>query len=737
MAANKNMFLMSLKILQPTIIAMAMLPLSYGQSALAQANAECLVCHGETSLTMERRGRSVSLYVRADAYSKSAHGELECVSCHVGFKPDEMPHAKRITKVNCLECHGDENLTSYGQSVHGMSKKGGKPAATCEDCHTTHSIQRISTRQPEERNLFTEQVCSKCHAAVSQKFMLSDHGVALSAGVKGAPTCVDCHGAHTVKSPSTEDALTSHQHQAEMCLSCHQDKPEVRERVGPSAGFVSSYEKSVHGQAVKAGNAAAATCSDCHGSHDMRKGSNPASSVARKNIASTCGKCHGGIEEQYKYSIHGKALANGVTAAATCTDCHGEHDILSPRNPRSPVAARNVSAQVCSPCHSSVKLTQKYGLASDRFKSFEDSYHGLAGRGGSVEVANCASCHGVHDIKPSSDPSSRINKKNLVRTCGTCHPGANENFTKGSVHVIATARQEDILYYVSTGYLILIAVIVGGMFVHNLLDFIRKSRRQLMYRRGILQREHVSHRLYLRMSLNERIQHGALLTSFFVLVLTGFALKFPDAWWVASIRNLSPVMFELRGILHRIAGVALVATSLYHLYYVFFVPRGKQLLRDLLPVRKDITDAIGVFKYNLGISKVKPLFGRFSYIEKSEYWALVWGTLVMAATGIILWFDNTFLGLLTKLGWDVARTVHYYEAWLATLAIIVWHFYFVIFNPDTYPLNLAFWKGSLTEEEMLEEHPLELHEIKRREVAEGLEELREQSDIERVEELDK
>ena len=84
----------------------------------------------------------------------------------------------------------------------------------------------------------------------------------------------------------------------------------------------------------------------------------------------------------------------------------------------------------------------------------------------------------------------------------------------------------------------------------------------------------------------------------------------------------------------------------------------------------------------------------------------------MAATGVILWLDNTFLGLFGKLWWDVARTVHYYEAWLATLAIVVWHFYFVIFNPDSYPLNLAFWKGTLTEEEMEEEHPLELERLK-------------------------
>ncbi len=196
---------------------------------------------------------------------------------------------------------------------------------------------------------------------------------------------------------------------------------------------------SVHGQAVKHGNDDAATCTDCHGGHRNDEGIESIIARGQKErrrhvrpVPSRCGFT------QYKESIHGRAVAKGVSESATCTDCHGEHNILSPKDARSPVAAKNVSSQVCSPCHASVKLTQKYGLESDRFQSFADSYHGLAGRAGSVEVANCASCHGVHDIKPSSDSTSRISKANLARTCGTCHPGANENFTKGQVHVIAT-----------------------------------------------------------------------------------------------------------------------------------------------------------------------------------------------------------------------------------------------------------------------------------------------------------
>ena len=117
--------------------------------------------------------------------------------------------------------------------------------------------------------------------------------------------------------------------------------------------------------------------------------------------------------------------------------------------------------------------------------------------------------------------------------------------------------------------------------------------------------------------------------------------------------------------------------------------------------------------YNLGLRADRPRFGRFSYVEKSEYWALIWGTGVMALTGAFMWFENLAIGHMSKLGWDIARTIHFYEAWLATLAIIVWHLYFVIFNPDSYPMNVAWLTGTLSETEMEEEHPLELEAIRR------------------------
>jgi len=682
--------------------------------ALAQTREDCLACHSDSTLTKEGPGKKpISLFANEAVLNQSTHAKLACVACHAGFNPGDLPHLAKIEPVACQRCHA---AAVFKHPFHqGLATAIGRqqtPAVQCRACHGTHNVE--SPKAPGAKfsaGRLTES-CGACHRQEGEHFATSAHSKALRAGVKGAPNCLTCHRSTVAFVAGTTDSLSGKRAQEQLCLSCHRDDPDVRARMSPTAGFIAAYDASVHGAALLRGNAKAANCVSCHGSHDMQKGSDPSSFVNRANIPATCGRCHAEIAKTYAQSVHGVAVLKGNSDSPACTTCHGEHTILGPSDPRSRVAASNVSSQVCSPCHTSVLLSAKYGIKSDRFRTFTDSYHGLAIRGGSLEVANCASCHSGHDIKPSSDPTSSVNKANLAGTCGQCHPGANERFAIGSVHISLSPQQEPLLYWVATAYIILIVVLIGGMLLHNALDFVRKAKRLLLVRRGVIEEEPVGHALYLRMTLGERLQHGAIVVSFVILVTTGFALKFPEAWWVAPLQRISPSMFAIRSIAHRIAGVVLVLVSLYHAGYLLLVPRGRQLRRDLLPSFQDLRDGFGMMRYNLGLSRVRPRFGRFSYIEKSEYWALVWGTMVMGATGAILWFDNTFIGLLTKLGWDVARTVHYYEAWLATLAIIVWHFYFVIFNPDVYPMNLAWWKGTLTEREMLEEHPLELERLK-------------------------
>jgi cytochrome b subunit of formate dehydrogenase len=636
----------------------------------------------------------------------SVHGALACGDCHAGLDASNLPHATPIPGVECTGCHTDPG------AAHAFHPT---PVGTCEGCHGGHEVRRATADDGPFARARLAKACGECHGDVALHFLESSHGRSLSAGFSHAPDCLGCHREPLTRARDADPrrvALAQQEH----CLSCHVDDPAVRERIGPSAGFLASYERSVHGRAVAEGNPAAATCVSCHGAHEVLGGTGPGSHVGRENIPETCAQCHGEIALQYRDSIHGIALGKGVREAPVCTDCHGEHEIYSRDDPRSPVAPANISAQVCTPCHASFRVLQKYAIAGDRVGSFADSYHGLALRGGSVEAANCASCHGVHDILPSAMPASRVHKDNLPQTCGQqgCHAGAGARFAVGSVHVVVDKEQEPVLFWITFIYVGMIVGTVGGMLAHNALDFAKKIGHKLSAHRHGHADEPLPHRLYLRMTTAERLQHVALVVSFAVLVITGFMLRFPEAWWVTGLRRMSPHLFEWRTLLHRVAAVVMVAASAFHVGYLALTARGRQLFWDMVPARKDVWDVVGALRYYTNLSRVKPRFARFSYIEKAEYWALIWGTIVMAVTGAVLWFDNTFMNILTKLGTDIARTIHFYEAVLATLAIIVWHFYFVLFNPDVYPMSFAWLTGYLTEHQMEEEHGLELDALRRR-----------------------
>jgi cytochrome b subunit of formate dehydrogenase len=164
---------------------------------------------------------------------------------------------------------------------------------------------------------------------------------------------------------------------------------------------------------------------------------------------------------------------------------------------------------------------------------------------------------------------------------------------------------------------------------------------------------------------------------------------------------------HMRGLLHRIAAVVLIGVSLYHILDVAFSREGRKLARDLFPTLDDVRGAWQNIAYYLGLTSSKPEFPRFNYAEKAEYWALVWGMVVMALTGVMLW-AKVFVGNHMARWWlDVATAIHLYEAILATLAIIVWHFYQVFFDPDVYPMNWAWWDGKMTLHHYRKEHGLD------------------------------
>ena len=686
------------------------------------SNAACLECHSDNTLSMRKGGQKLSLFVDEKLAAKSVHKSLDCVDCHEKFDADSTPHRKPMVAVDCASCHED---TAKKHAFHPRIAQKPMPTGNdtaCTACHGKHDIAAVKNAAFAFNDGPQAEACGKCHTAAREHFAASAHGRAFAAKEANAPECLTCHRQPVVAIAPAKLTLTQKLAQTKQCESCHVGKENVAGQSLRGLKFVGSFDQSVHGAALLGGKIEAANCVDCHGAHEMNRAMAASAKVNKLHVAETCAKCHEKQAGEFNESVHAGALRKGNVESAACIDCHGEHDIRKHTDPTSPVSAQNVAQQVCANCHASLKLTQKYGLPSQSFQTFSDSYHGLAVRGGSVEVVNCASCHSSHAIKSQKDPTSTIYPSNLVKTCGQCHPGANTRFAVGKVHVSPEAAKgvegnNPILYVISSLYVILIVAVVGGMFVHNALDFLKKIRRKLAIQKGLLEEEHVAHRLYLRMSVHERWQHVVLMLSFTLLVVTGFMLRYPEAWWVVGIRNVSVRAFEWRGWIHRIAGVVMLASGLWHFGYLAFTKPGRSLFRDILPRWRDVTDPMGVLKYNLGIAPVKPQFGRFCYIEKAEYWAMMWGTFLMGVTGAILWFENTSIGLFTKLGFDISRTVHFYEAILATLAIIVWHFYFVIFNPDVYPMNLAWLTGRMSEAELLEEHPLQLEELKKSESA--------------------
>jgi cytochrome b subunit of formate dehydrogenase len=224
-------------------------------------------------------------------------------------------------------------------------------------------------------------------------------------------------------------------------------------------------------------------------------------------------------------------------------------------------------------------------------------------------------------------------------------------------------------------------------------------------------------RQFQRINLSVRLQHGIMALSVVALIFTGLPLKFPD------IPFFVWVMHFLGGIdnstyIHRVAACGLIAVSLWHLVYIIFFREGRRDFFRMLPNFKDVKDFTQMMRFYFGRSADKPKFARFSYVEKFDYWAVYWGCIIMIGTGALLWSTAVTFAWFPKYVYDIAKEVHSDEALLATLAIVIWHFYNVHFNPSRFPGSMVWYHGKLTEEQMRDEHPLELEEILAREAAE-------------------
>jgi formate dehydrogenase gamma subunit len=616
------------------------------------------------------KGKSIA--IDPAKHAESVHGILGCADCHTDIK--DFPHPAKRVKVQCATCHADE-ATHAAASIHGTA------GVDCQSCHgDPHEVGAAAKIAPAK--------CAQCHADELKEFNQSIHGQAAAKGDPDAPNCMSCHGSvHEIQTASDATSRVAKKNLPDTCASCHSNDKFLARHTIPFAHPVELYRQSVHGRAVANGDGAAATCSDCHGSHGILPSQDARSKVSHWNIPATCGQCHKDISKTYLESVHGQAMKNGEAGSPVCSDCHGEHLILGPKEPESLVNPARVSLATCGRCHNDERLALRYNLPRDKVPSYADSYHGLAQRGGSQIVANCASCHGVHNILPSKDPRSTINPANLPKTCGMCHAGAGARFAIGPVHVqTSTGPNHPIVQWIRWTYWALIPMTLGFMVLHNLIDFLAKMKRR---------RSHVdSGRRVTRMNLNFRIAHWGVIFSFPILVITGFALKYPEAWWAQPLLLLES-RFAFRGLVHRGAAIVLVAATVYHLIHLAVNKKDRMFLKAMLPGIKDATDLVQIFTYNLGITKEEPRYAKFNYAEKLEYLAFMWGTLVMTVSGLLLWFNNFTLQYFPKWVSDAATAIHYYEALLATFAILIWHSYMVLFDPLVYPMDTAWLDGKV------------------------------------------
>jgi len=205
------------------------------------------------------------------------------------------------------------------------------------------------------------------------------------------------------------------------CFQCHDgtEGPTVDEQL---------FDQTVH---------ADVECTDCHGDVTDVPHDAPLKKV-------DCSQCHDEVNAVYARSIHGSLRAKGNTFVASCSSCHGVHNIFPPKDPRSQVYPLNLP-ETCGKCHGNLELIKKAkiatpeedtgaGTAPDPYSRYKQSIHGQAVlKSGLVVSAVCNDCHGTHDILPHTDPKSKINHENIRTTCGGCHSGVLAQFNE-SVH---------------------------------------------------------------------------------------------------------------------------------------------------------------------------------------------------------------------------------------------------------------------------------------------------------------
>jgi len=532
-------------------------------------------------------------------------------------------------------------------------------------------------------------------------------------GVHRHMHCIDCHAEIAdSKAPHRKTGAP-----APACADCHErvwraaqrdGRARTQPRLGLVAANIAAHRRSFHAQPnPDQPDRPNAECHECHDSHFFHVPADKQGAAYaewRLGIPALCGKCHEDQLDEYDQSIHGIEVADKRNAeSAVCIDCHTTHEITG----TSLTSFKLLNSEECGNCH------------KQKLRTYRDTYHGQITKLGYSYTAKCYDCHGSHDILKASDPASRIHPDNKLKTCRHCHNGkklplATAGFVTFAPHADAGDYGRYSQLWIASR---LMGALLLGVFtffwLHSGLWYYRewqdrklgKSAPHVMTEAlGVEPDKH-----FRRFPLGWRIAHLVFALATMTLVLTGTTVLFAGSFWAPVVAKLlgGPHMV---GNLHRIAVLLFVGIFFGHLIYALQHVLRKPGFRwfgpdSLLPNWKDMHDCGAMFKWFVGRGP-KPLFDRWTYFEKFDYWAVFWGVMVIGTSGTMLAFPYATASVLPGWVFNVATLVHSEEAFLAAVFLFTVHFFNNHFRPDKLPPpDIVMFTGTQSLAEFRRDHP--------------------------------
>ena len=561
----------------------------------------------------------------------------------------------------CLACHGNKGFAAADASgaerpLHVIKDKFGK-------------------------SVHGNRACQECHTDITE--------IPHKTGVTHKVSCVTCHEA-------LWDAAKA------------ENKTKENERLGVVVQNIDKYMKSIHARPNREDQSRTnATCYNCHQPHYIYPKGSDERAEWRLSVPNVCGKCHTKEREQYATSVHGKAVLNDKNpVAAICSDCHTTHDVEDPAKD----SAKLVITKNCGGCH------------AESLKTYTETYHGQVNTLGYAHTAKCFDCHGSHGIQRVDDPKSSIHPDNRLKTCQKCHEGATQGFTTFEPHGTTNDFGRYPYIWIASKFMLqLLAGTFAFFWTHTALWFYReyKERKERKSRPHVKTDELLEGKYkgkhYQRFPLVWRIGHLTFALSLMILTLTGMSVLYADTNWAPVVMNWlgGP---KVAAVIHRTFAVLFAIVFFVQLIYmVIRIARNWRTFdwfgpNSLVPRWQDLWDILAMFKWFFGLGP-RPVFDRWTYWEKFDYWAPFWGVTIIGFTGLMLWVPNVTAAFLPGWTFNVATIFHGEEALLAALFLFTVHFFNNHFRPDKFPLDVVMFTGTMRLEEFKHEHTVEYNRL--------------------------